>query len=50
MGLTIHYALHARIRSARRASKLIGRLRSKALDLPFKQVGEVVELVATTKR
>jgi hypothetical protein len=44
MGLTIHYALHARIRNPRRATELIGQLRSKALDLPFKEVGEVVEL------
>ena len=44
MGLTIHYALHARIRSPRRAKELMEQLRSKALDLPFKEVGDVVEL------
>ena len=44
MGLTIHYSLHARIRSTKRASELMGQLRGKALDLPFKEVGEVVEL------
>jgi hypothetical protein len=45
MGLTIHYALHGRIRSPRRARELMEELRRKALDLPFKEVDEVVELV-----
>jgi hypothetical protein len=45
MGLTVHYALHAQIRSPRRAKELMEQLRSKALDLPFKEVGELVELV-----
>jgi len=49
MGLTIHYSLHARIRSTKRASELMGQLRSKALDLPFKEVGEVVELAGKMK-
>lgn len=44
MGLTIHYTLHGRIRSPMRARDLMERLRSRALDLPFKEVGEVVEL------
>ncbi len=44
MGLTIHYALHAQIRSPRRAKELMEQLRSRALDLPFKEVDEVVEL------
>jgi hypothetical protein len=44
MGLTVHYALHAPIRSPRRAKELMEQLRSKALDLSFKEVGEVVEL------
>ena len=44
MGLTIHYGLHARVRSPRRARELMEQLRSRALDLPFKNVGEVVEL------
>ena len=44
MGLTIHYALHARIRSPRRARELMVDLRRRALDLPFKEVDEVVEL------
>jgi len=45
MGLTIHYALHAQLRSPRRAKELMEQLRSKALDLSFTEVGEVVELV-----
>ncbi len=44
MGLTIHYSLHARIRTPKRARHLMEQLRSKALDLPFKEVGEIVEL------
>jgi len=44
MGLTIHYALHARIRSPKRAMQSVEHLRSRALDLPFKEVGEIVEL------
>ncbi len=44
MALTIHYALHAQIRSLRQAKELMEQLRSKALDLSFTEVGEVVEL------
>lgn len=44
MGLTIHYALHARVQSPRRATQVIEQLRSRALDLTFQEVGEVVEL------
>jgi len=45
MGLTIHYTLHAQIHTPKQATQLMERLRSRALDLPFKEVGEVVELV-----
>jgi hypothetical protein len=44
MGLTIHYSLHSRVRSPRKASELIARLRGRALDLPFDKVGDVIEL------
>lgn len=44
MGLTIHYQLESRTRSPQKARRLIEQLRSKALDLPFKQVGELVDL------
>jgi hypothetical protein len=44
MGLTIHYNLQANTRSANKARELVEQLRQKALDLPFKEVSEVVEL------
>jgi hypothetical protein len=44
MGLTIHYELHSATRSEATARNLVTRLRSRALDLPFKAVGEVIEL------
>ena len=44
MGLTIHYRLQSDARSAKEARRLMEELRKKALDLPFAEVGEVVEL------
>jgi hypothetical protein len=44
MGLTIHYSLKSSTRSAKEARSLIERLRQHALDLPFKEVGDVVDL------
>lgn len=44
MGLTIHYKLRAKTRSATNARQLLEQLRQKALDLPFKEVGEIVDL------
>jgi hypothetical protein len=44
MGLTIHYRLEARTRSDRKARKVVDQLRQKALDLPSKEVGEVVNV------
>ena len=44
MGLTIHYNLKSDTRSSAEARRLVESLRKKALDLPFAQVGEVVEL------
>jgi hypothetical protein len=43
MGLTIHYELAAKTRGGRTARNLIEQLRVKALDLPFKLVGQVHE-------
>jgi hypothetical protein len=43
MGLTIHYELQTTHRSVRKARQLVEQLRQHALDLPFKEVGEVVE-------
>jgi len=44
MGLTIHYDLHSDTRSPKQARRLVEQLRTRAMDLPFKEVGEVVEL------
>jgi hypothetical protein len=44
MGLTIHYTLRSDARSPRQAHVLIEQLRSRALDLPFKEVGEISEI------
>ena len=44
MGLTIHYSLKSSTRSAKEARSQIERLRQHALDLPFKEVGETVDL------
>ena len=44
MGLTIHYSLTAKTRSAAKALKMVEALRQRCLDLPFKEVGEVVDL------
>src|ERR1035438_2442612 len=43
MGLTIHYSLEAQGREAH-ARKLIHALHQTALDLPFKELGQIVEL------
>jgi len=48
MGLTIHYQLQSTSRSPKKARQLIDQLRQKALDLPFKEVGEIVELDGDT--
>jgi hypothetical protein len=44
VGLTIHYRLRSDTRTAREARRLVEELRKRAIDLPFKEVGEVVEL------
>ena len=44
MGLTIHYQLKSDTRSPAQARQLVEKLRQRALDLPFAEVGEVVEL------
>lgn len=42
MGLTIHYSLTSRTRSAARAEALVERMRQLALDLPFESVDNQV--------
>lgn len=44
MGLTIHYELQSKVRSPKIARQLVEKLRQKALDLPFKEVGEIIEV------
>lgn len=44
MGLTIHYSLQSNVRSPKAARQLVEQLRQKALDLPFKEVGEIIEV------
>lgn len=44
MGLTIHYQLQSQVSSPANARQLVEQLRQKALDLPFKEVGEIVEV------
>ncbi len=44
MGLTIHYSLRSGSKRLTDARRLVGQLRARALDLPFQEVGEVMEL------
>jgi len=44
MGLTIHYRLETDARSPKKARQLVEQCRQLALDLPFEEVGEIVDL------
>jgi hypothetical protein len=44
MGLTIHWTLASSVRSPAKARALVAQLRQKALDLPFQQIDELIEL------
>ena len=44
MGLTIHYTFQSDTRSVSKARRLVEQLRQRALDLPFKEVGDLIEL------
>jgi hypothetical protein len=44
MGLTIHYRLRSTVPDAEQARDVVGRLRKRALDLPFESVEGIVEL------
>lgn len=44
MGLTIHYELRSPTGSAGDARRLVEQLRQRALDLPFKKVGDLLDL------
>ena len=43
MGLTIHYSLHAAACPPAQARQLVEQLHRRALDLPFAEVGDIVE-------
>lgn len=44
MGLTVHYKLRADCASPLAAKRLVARLRRRALDLPFEEVGPIEEI------
>ena len=44
MGLTIHYRFQMNGRSVRDTRRLVEQLRQRALDLPFKEVGEIIDV------
>src|SRR5437879_1497729 len=44
MGLTIHYSLKSKQNNAEQAQQIVSQMRQLALDLPFEQVGEIVDL------
>ena len=44
MGLTIHYTLKSDQQDAAQVRELVGKLRQRAMDLPFAEVGEIIEL------
>lgn len=44
MGLTIHYSLQTNLRSVPQVRHRVNQLRSRALDLPFAEVGPLVVL------
>ena len=43
MGLTIHYGLTSKTRSANRAKELVEKMRQLAFDLPFEKVDDAVQ-------
>lgn len=44
MGLTIHYSLAANRLTVSQARAAVAKLRQRALDLPYKEVGDLIEL------
>ena len=44
MGLTIQYSINSTARSPKQGRELVEKMRQLALDLPFEEVGDVVEL------
>ncbi len=50
MGLTVHYQLHSDVETGKEARRLVEELRKRASDLPFAELGEVVELTGDACR
>ena len=50
MGMTIHYKLNSPSTSIKAVRDLVGQLRQHALDLPLKNVGEIVEFSGAQPR
>jgi hypothetical protein len=44
MGLTIHYTLKSKLADAEQVKQAVHKMRQLALDLPFEEVGEIVDL------
>ena len=44
MGLTIHYSLKSKLPDANQVKQTVHQMRQLALDLPFEEVGEIVDL------
>ena len=44
MGLTISYTLKSKLTDAKQVKKTVHQMRQLALDLPFEEVGEIVDL------
>lgn len=44
MGLTIHYSLKSKLDYAEQVQQAVSKMRQLAMDLPFEEVGEIVDL------
>src|SRR6476660_9867830 len=44
VGLTIHYSLKSKLTDADQVKQTVHQMRQLALDLPFEEVGEIVDL------
>lgn len=44
VGLTIHYTLKSKLTDAKQVKRIVHQMRQLALDLPFEEVGEIVDL------
>ncbi len=44
VGLTIHYSLKSKLADAKQVKQTVHQMRQLALDLPFEEVGEIVDL------